>query len=74
METTEENKSILKRVICSRWGNLIVRDVYGNRVEELCGNITYEKYMEIEKRTMLGITIFDGLEHYRCVACELKHS
>jgi hypothetical protein len=72
METTEENKSILKRVMCNRWGNLIVRDVYGNNINELCGQITYKKYLEIEKRSMPGVTVFDGLEHYRCVACELK--
>lgn len=47
-------------------------DVFGKRVDELCGQITYEKYEEIEKRSMQDITVFRGLEHLRCVVCELK--
>jgi hypothetical protein len=67
-----EAKSVLKSVWCSYRGSLIVYSVDGKKVHELCGELTYEKYTEIERRSMKGITEFDGLEDYRCIACELK--
>lgn len=65
-------KSILKSVFCSYRGSLIVYDVHGKKVPELCGDLTYEKYSEIENRSQQGITEFEGLDDYRCIACELK--
>jgi hypothetical protein len=34
--------------------------------------LDYDKYLEIERRTDPEITKFEGLEDYRCIACELK--
>lgn len=68
----EENKPILKWIYCSYNGNLTVFDIKGKRVPELCGQITLEKYEEIERRTDNRFTIYDGLEHYRCFSCGLK--
>lgn len=65
-------KSVVSWVFCTNRGYLIVQDVTGKRINELCGQITYEKYEEIDKRSMEGITIFEGLEFLRCVVCELK--
>ena len=65
-------KSVLKSVYCNYRGFLIVYDVHGKKVHELSGEITLEKYEEIEKRTQDGITEFEGLDDYRCIACELK--
>jgi hypothetical protein len=65
-------KSVISWVYCTKRGYLIVQDVAGKRVDELCGQINYEKYEEIENRSMEGITTFRGLEHLRCVVCELK--
>jgi hypothetical protein len=42
-------KSVISWVYCTNRGYLIVQDVAGKRVDELCGQITYEKYEEIEK-------------------------
>lgn len=69
---TEQNKTVLKQVLCTNWGSLSVIDIKGNRVAELCGEMTLNKYNEVERRSMVGITEFIGLEHYRCVVCELK--
>jgi hypothetical protein len=68
----EEDKTVLKRITCNRWGYVLVYDIYGEKINELSGQITYKKYLEIESRSMKGITVFDGLEHYRCISCELK--
>ena len=68
----EQNKTVLKQVLCTNWGGLSVIDIKGNRVAELCGEMTLNKYNEVERRSMVGITEFIGLEHYRCVVCELK--
>jgi hypothetical protein len=66
-----EIKPPIKYVFCSYYGNLIVRDIYGKKIPELSGQITKEKYEEIERRYS-DITEFDGLNKYRCFACELK--
>lgn len=66
------NETILKWVYCAYNGNLTVFDIKGNRVTELCGPITHEKYEAIERRTDNRFTVFDGLENYRCFACGLK--
>ncbi len=68
----EIEPSILKSVYCNYRGFLIVYDVHGKKVPELSGELTYAKYQEIEKRTVKDITEFEGLEEYRCFACELK--
>ena|ERR1700741_2614416 len=67
-----ESKSILKSVYCNYRGRVTVHDVHGQKVHELSGQLTYEKYLEIEKRSDPEITVFDGLDEYRCIACELK--
>lgn len=64
--------TILKSVYCNYYGWLIVYDVYGKKVEELSGKITLNKYNEIEKRQSKDITIFEGLDNYRCFACTLR--
>lgn len=71
-ESFPEPPSVLKYVFCSYRGFLIVYDVHGKKVPKLSGLINYEKYKEIEERSMPEITVFEGLNHYRCIACELK--
>lgn len=77
MEEVNENgvpveKSVLKYVFCNYGGQLTVEDVHGNRVSELCGEMTLKKYREIERRTDPSITEFEGLEQYRCIVCKLN--
>lgn len=77
MEEVNENgvpveKSVLKYVFCNYGGQLTVEDVHGNRVGELCGEMTLKKYREIERRTDPSITEFEGLEQYRCIVCKLN--
>jgi hypothetical protein len=67
-ENQEVINSILKSVFCSYRGVLVVHDVHGNRVGELCGEMTMDKYREIERRSRTDITEFDGLENYRSIA------
>ena len=67
-----EAAPVIKSVFCSYRGILIVYDVHGNKVHELSGQITYEKYKEIESRSREGITEYEGLDDYKCYACELK--
>ena len=64
--------SLIKSVFCGYEGRLIVYDIHGKKVHELSGMITYDKYVEIEKRSNPDITEITGLEEYRCIACELK--
>lgn len=64
--------SILKSVYCNYRGRVTVYDVHGQKVHELSGMLDYDKYLEIERRTDPEITQFEGLEDYRCIACELK--
>ena len=64
--------SLIKSVFCGYDGRLIVYDIHGKKVHELSGMITYDKYVEIEKRSNPDITEITGLEEYRCIACELK--
>lgn len=71
-EAVAQEPSVLKYVYCSYRGYLIVYDVYAKKVRELSGLMSYEKYMEIEKRSLPEITVFEGLNFYRCLACELK--
>lgn len=66
------NETILKSVFCNYRGMVTVYDVSGQKVKELSGKLTYAKYKEIEKIYDPVITEFDGLENYRCIACELK--
>lgn len=70
MESKDD--SILKSVYCNYRGRVTVYDVHGQKVHELSGMLDYDKYLEIERRTDPEITQFEGLEDYRCIACELK--
>ncbi len=67
-----KDDSILKSVYCNYRGRVTVYDVHGQKVHELSGMLDYDKYLEIERRTDPEITQFEGLEDYRCIACELK--
>jgi hypothetical protein len=67
-----EQKSVLKSVYCNYRGYVIVYDVHGQKVHELSGLLTYEKYLEIEERSLEDITEFEGIDDYRCIVCELK--
>ena len=67
-----QDESILKSVYCNYRGRVTVYDVHGQKVHELSGMLDYDKYLEIERRTDPEITQFEGLEDYRCIACELK--
>ena len=70
--TEPEPETVIKSVFCSYRGVLVVHDVQGNRIGHLCGEITLDKYREIERRSDTEITEFDGLEQYRCIVCELE--
>jgi len=70
IEPVEE--TVLKSVYCNYRGRLTVYDVHGQKVQDLSGMITYEKYTEIERRSNPDITEFDGIEDYRRIGAELK--
>lgn len=55
--------SVVKSIFCSYRGILIVLDSAGNRIDELCGEITLEKYNQIQKRTG-EFTEYDGKSNY----------
>lgn len=65
-------ETVLKSVYCNYRGRLTVYDVHGQKVQDLSGMITYEKYTEIERRSNPDITEFDGIEDYRRIGAELK--
>lgn len=65
-------EAMLKYVFCNYGGVLTVEDVHGNRVKELCGGMTLDKYNEIENRSHPDITEFEGLEHYKRIVAELE--
>lgn len=65
-------ETILKSVYCNYRGRLTVYDVHGQKVHDLSGMITYEKYTEIERRSNSDITEFDGIDDYRRIGAELK--
>lgn len=67
-----DNDSVIKWVYCNYRGRVTVYDIHGQKVHELSGILDYDKYLEIERRTDPEITLFDGLDDYRCIACELK--
>lgn len=62
---------VIKSVYCNYRGYLIVYDIHGKKVHELSGELTLEKYEEIEKRRA-DIPEFDGLDHYRRIVSEKK--
>lgn len=62
----------LKSVYCNYRGRVTIYDVYGQKVHELSGILTYEKHLEIEKRIDPNITEFDGIYDYRRTVKELK--
>ena len=72
VEPVEE--TVLKSVYCNYRGRLTVYDIHGQKVQDLSGMITYEKYTEIERRSDPNITEFDGIEDYRRIGAELKKS
>lgn len=61
----------LKSVYCNYRGRVTIYDVYGQKVHELSGVLTYEKYLEIEKRIDTN-TEFDGIYDYRRIVKELE--
>ncbi len=61
----------LKSVYCNYRGRVTIYDVYGQKVHELSGVLTYEKHIEIEKR-IDDKTEFDGIYDYRRTVKELK--
>lgn len=61
----------LKSVYCNYRGRVTIYDVYGQKVHELSGVLTYEKYLEIEKR-IDNNTEFDGIYDYRRIVKELE--
>lgn len=67
------SKPLIKSVFCSYRGVLVVHDIHGNRVGDLCGEMTLEKYNEIEER-VADITEFDGLDNYKRIAAELEEA
>lgn len=69
---SDNEESVLKSVFCSYRGVLVVHDVHGNREGHLCGEMTLDKYREIERRSRVDVTEFEGLENYRCIVCELE--
>src|ERR1700741_2707077 len=66
------NPSILKSVYCNYRGRVTVYDVHGEKVHKLSGQLTYEKYQEIEARKDSEITEFEGVEDYNRIAGDLK--
>ena len=61
----------LKSVYCNYRGRVTIYDVYGQKVHELSGVLTYEKHIEIEKR-IDDKTEFDGIYDYRRTVKELE--
>ena len=53
----KEEKENIKSVFCGYNGRLIVYNYNGEKIPELSGQITSEKYLEIEKRRDLGTEI-----------------
>ncbi len=72
VEVIQEVETVLKSVYCNYRGRLTVYDIHGQKVQDLSGMITYEKYTEIERRSNPDITEFDGIEDYRRIGAELK--
>lgn len=60
----------IKSIFCSYRGILIVLDSSGNRIDELCGEVTLEKYNEIQKRTG-EFTEYDGKANYEAAVEKL---
>ena len=61
----------LKSVYCNYRGRVTIYDVYGQKVHELSGILTYEKHLEIEKR-IDNNTEFDGIYDYWRTVKELE--
>lgn len=72
VEVIQEVETVLKSVYCNYRGRLTVYDIHGQKVQDLSGMITYDKYTEIERRSNPDITEFDGIEDYRRIGAELK--
>ena len=64
-----KEEAVIKSIFCSYRGILIVYDIHGNKVNDLCGELTLEKHKEIERRRT-DITEFDGVEDYRSIVSE----
>ena len=62
-------EEVIKYVFCSYRGILIVHDIHGKKIDRLCGEMTLEKYKEIERLSDHN-TEFDGLENYKRFASE----
>lgn len=62
-------EQVIKYVFCSYRGILIVHDIHGIKIDRLSGEMTLEKYKEIEKLSNHN-TEFDGLENYKHFASE----
>lgn len=67
INTTDEID--LKYVYCPFNGDMTVYDVHNNRIDELCGTITRDKYEKIISRCNTE-TEFDGLKNLKCKVCE----
>src|ERR1700741_4300355 len=66
------SESILKSIYCNYRGRVTIYDVHSKKVQGLSGQLTYEKYLEIERRSDSAITEIDGLEDYIRIIGELK--
>lgn len=65
-----DDKPRIKKVYCPYNADLIVYDIHNQRVEELCGFLTPEKFYALISR-ITDETKFDGFDNFKCAACEL---
>lgn len=68
---SEKDITPIKKVYCPYNGDLIVYDISNCRVDELCGQLTSEKFYDLIRR-INDDTKFDGFEYFKCAVCELK--
>ncbi len=70
-DNSEIKPSILKSVYCNYRGRVTVYVEHGQKVDELSGMLTYEKHLDIEKRSDEN-TEFDGIHDYKRIVEGLR--
>ena len=65
-------KTPLRWIFCSYEGRLTVYD-YNEKIHELSGMLTYDKYLEIEERSDSNTEFKGGYDDYKRIASQLKY-
>ena len=66
------DKTPLRWIFCSYDGRLTVYD-YNEKIHELSGMLTYDKYLEIEERSDSNTEFKGGYDDYKRIASQLKY-